>query len=525
MVLSTSSEDEDDAPVAPPQPRGKKRKKGILSDSSSSSDDDNAAPVAAATAAPAPAPAAAPAFAPAAHALAGKGVVLMGTLRFPQEKEEATQLCESVGGIIRDAVSGATALLVVIDLGITAGHSRFTKLRDALHHNVPVVSLERLRELLRSSSTALPTRHDARRRREVAWRMVLGLDDDTEEIEAYYALHCCDDDENEAMAWLDDPQRGGLMSDARVAAEIDPAKLWAGVDRQSFSPRPWDYQEGDCTGIIVLAEFEEMGPPGARPVAHMTLYYVMDAPMVADYGTGISRRITKEHLATVQRLVAAADPTYRVEGPNRPDRPVGATFEHAAGRIDPTGPIARLRRDICAQTGLPFHSTGSHNLDANEGHVTAGLLRHPGPRLATSGHFEGREVKDLPLRLRVVRRPGVRCRENEELTWWCWRAAKYARDARPRERRRRCSGAHQPRQPRGHQGRRAAAGQIPRRVLHRAADWCGGGGSSERATRGRRRARAVQSRPRGARPTASARGAAPAVRPAREPTRTRYWWS
>ena len=425
MVLSTSSEDEDDAPVAPPQPRGKKRK-GVLSDSSSSSDDDDAAPAAPATAAPAPAPAAAPALAPApaAHALAGKGVVLMGTLRFPQEKEEATQLCESVGGIIRDAVSGATALLVVIDLGITAGHSRFTKLRDALHHNVPVVSLERLRELVRSPSIALPTRHDARRRREVAWRMVLGLDDDTEEIEAYYALHCCDDDENEAMAWLDDPQRGGLMSDARVAAEIDPAKLWAGVDRQSFSPRPWDYQEGDCTAIIVLAEFEEMGPPSARPVAHMTLYYVVDAPMVADYGTGISRRITKEHLATVQRLVAAADPTYRVEGPNRPDRPVDATFEHAPGRIDPTGPIARLRRDICAQTGLPFRSTGSHELDANEGHVTAGLLRHPGPRLATSGHFEGREVFDLPLRLRAIRRPGVRCRENEELAWWCWRAAR-----------------------------------------------------------------------------------------------------
>ena len=423
MVLSTSSEDEDDAPVAPPQPRGKKRK-GVLSDSSSSSDDDDAAPPAPAPAEPAPATAPAPA--PAAHALAGKGVVLMGTLRFPQEKEEATQLCESVGGIIRDAVSGATVLLVVIDLGITAGHSRFTKLRDALHHNVPVVSLERLRELVRSPSIALPTRHDARRRREVAWRMVLGLDDDTEEIEVYYALHCCDDDENEAMAWLDDPQRGGLMRDARVAAEIDPAKLWSGLDRQSFSPRPWDYQEGDCTGIIVLAEFEEMGPPGARPVAHMTLYYVMDAPMVADYGTGISRRITKEHLATVQRLVAAADPTYRVEGPNRPDRPVGATFtfEHAAGRIDPTGPIARLRRDICAQTGLPFHSTGSHNLDANEGHVTAGLLRHPGPRLATSGHFEGREVFDLPLRLRAIRRPGVRCRENEELAWWCWRAAR-----------------------------------------------------------------------------------------------------
>ena len=423
MVLSTSSEDEDDAPVAPPQPRGKKRK-GILSDSSSSSDDDDAAPVAAATAAPDPAPAAAPA--PAAHALAGKGVVLMGTLRFPQEKEEATQLCESVGGIIRDAVSGATALLVVIDLGITAGHSRFTKLRGALHHNVPVVSLERLRELVRSPSTALPTRHDARRRREVAWRMVLGLDDDTEEIEAYYALHCCDDDENEAMAWLDDPQRGGLMSDARVAAEIDPAKLWAGVDRQSFSPRPWDYQEGDCSGIIVLAEFEEMGPPAARPVAHMTLYYVMDSPMVADYGTGINQRITGEHLATVQRLVAAADPTYRVEGPNRPDRPVDATFtfEHASGRIDPTGPIARLRRDICAQTGLPFRSTGSHELDANEGHVTAGLLRHPGPRLATSGHFEGREVYDLPLRLRAIARPGVRCRENEELAWWCWRAAR-----------------------------------------------------------------------------------------------------
>ncbi len=430
MVLSTSSEDEDDAPVAPPQPRGKKRKKGVLSDSSSSSDDDDAAPAAPATAVPAPATAptlaSAATPAPAAHALAGKGVVLMGTLRFPQEKEEATQLCESVGGIIRDAVSGATALLVVIDLGITAGHSRFTKLRDALHHNVPVVSLERLRELVRNSSTALPTRHDARRRREVAWRMVLGLDDDTEEIEAYYALHCCDDDENEAMAWLDDPQRGGLMSDARVAAEIDPAKLWAGVDRQSFSPRPWDYQEGDCTGIIVLAEFEEMGPPGARPVAHMTLYYVMDSPMVADYGTGINQRITGEHLATVQRLVAAADPTYRVEGPNRPDRPVDATFtfEHAEGRIDPTGPIARLRRDICAQTGLPFRSTGSHNLDANEGHVTAGLRRHPGPRLATSGHFEGREVFDLPLRLRAIARPGVRCRENEELAWWCWRAAR-----------------------------------------------------------------------------------------------------
>ena len=192
MVLSTSSEDEDDVPVAPPQPRGKKRK-GVLSDSSSSSDDDD-------DAVPAPAPAAPAPAAPAAHALAGKGVVLMGTLRFPQEKEEATQLCESVGGIIRDAVSGATALLVVIDLGITAGHSRFTKLRDALHHNVPVVSLERLRELVRSPSIALPTRHDARRRREIAWRMVLGLDDDTEEIEAYYALHCCDDDENEAMA-------------------------------------------------------------------------------------------------------------------------------------------------------------------------------------------------------------------------------------------------------------------------------------------------------------------------------------
>ena len=77
--------------------------------------------------------------------------------------------------------------------------------------------------------------------------MVLGLDDDTEEIEAYYALHCCDDDENEATAWLDDPQRGGLMRDARVAAEIDPAELWSKLDRQSFSPRPWDYQEGDCT--------------------------------------------------------------------------------------------------------------------------------------------------------------------------------------------------------------------------------------------------------------------------------------
>ena len=430
MVLSTSSEDEDDAPVAVQQ-SGRKRKKGILSDSSSSSDDEDAAPAAPALAAPAPAPAAAPALAPApaAHALAGKGVVLMGTLRFPQKKEEATQLCESVGGIIRDAVSGATALLVVIDLGITAGHSRFTKLRGALHHNVPVVSLERLRELVRSPSIALPTRQDARRRREVAWRMVLGLDgddDDTQglEIEAYYALHCCDDDENEATAWLDDPQRGGLMRDARVAAEINPAELWSKVDRQSFSPRPWDYQEGDCTGIIVLAEFEEMGPPAARPAAHMTLYYVVDAPMVADYGTGINRRITKEHLATVQRLVAAADTTYRVEGPNRPDRPVGATFEHASGSIDPTGPIARLRRDICAQTGLPFRSTGSHDLDANEGHVTAGLKRHPGPRLATSGHFEGREVFDLPLRLRAIRRPGVRCRENEELTWWCWRAAR-----------------------------------------------------------------------------------------------------
>ena len=164
MVLSTSSEDEDDAPVAVQQ-SGRKRKKGILSDSSSSSDDEDAAPAAPALAAPAPAPAAAPALAPApaAHALAGKGVVLMGTLRFPQEKEEATQLCESVGGIIRDAVSGATALLVVIDLGITAGHSRFTKLRGALHHNVPVVSLERLRELVRSPSIALPTRQDARR--------------------------------------------------------------------------------------------------------------------------------------------------------------------------------------------------------------------------------------------------------------------------------------------------------------------------------------------------------------------------
>ena len=152
MVLSTSSEDEDDAPVAPPQPRGKKRK-GVLSDSSSSSDDDDAAPAPApAVPAPATTPTPAPAHTPvpAAHALAGKGVVLMGTLRFPQEKEEATQLCESVGGIIRDAVSGATALLVVIDLGITAGHSRFTKLRGALHHNVPVVSLERLRELVLS---------------------------------------------------------------------------------------------------------------------------------------------------------------------------------------------------------------------------------------------------------------------------------------------------------------------------------------------------------------------------------------
>ena len=120
-------------------------------------------------------------------------------------------------------------------------------------------------------------------------------------------------------------------------------------------------------------------------------------------------RITKEHLATVQRLGGGPRTASRRMG--RPT--IGATleFEHASG--------ASIRRDrsrgsggMRVQTGLPFCATGPN--EQREQGVSAGLLRHPGPRLATSGHFEGRGVYDLPLAYAPLG-PGVRCERGADV--------------------------------------------------------------------------------------------------------------
>ena len=172
--------------------------------------------------------------------------------------------------------------------------------------------------------------------------------------------------------------------------------------------------------------------PGARPGAFSGLTWHRHRTRSRNYQYGhgrrgrttpeplFSRRITREHLATIQSLAAAIDPTSAGSGSSR--RPVPDTFEFDPSiGLDPNGVICQLRAAIVAETGLPFRSTGSSDLAAAEGHVSAGLLRPPdGLRVADSGYFAGREVYDLPLRLKVASCPGVRCPENQALYRWCW---------------------------------------------------------------------------------------------------------
>ena len=116
--------------------------------------------------------------------------------------------------------------------------------------------------------------------------------------------------------------------------------------------------------------------------------------------------------------MAAVDPT---AGSGSSRRAVAGTFEFSRerGQVDPGGVIAELRQAIVGETGLPFRSTGSSDLAACEGHVTAGLAGPP-DRVAGSGHFKGCPVYDLPLRLKVAACPGIRRAENQELYRWCW---------------------------------------------------------------------------------------------------------
>ena len=149
------------------------------------------------------------------------------------------------------------------------------------------------------------------------------------------------------------------MSDARVAAEIGPATLWArrppkarrGLETIRRATAAGDHRLGGNEGqelkgnLRVFCRFP-----------FFELYSGWTRRWSADYGTGTSRLL---HCAeTGERRVSASGGGGGdvPRGANRPDRPVGATFEHAVGCIDPTGPIARLpARHLCADgPAFPF---------------------------------------------------------------------------------------------------------------------------------------------------------------------------
>ena len=121
----------------------------------------------------------------------------------------------------------------------------------------------------------------------------------------------------------------------------------------------------------------------------------------------IEQRITASHLEKVESLVRACDPTYKIEGTNESTRPVAATFQFDSTRgcVASDGPIAKLREAIERATGLPYRSTGGTN--KIEGHVSAGLKAK-------------QNIHHLPLRLRVVSCPAVRCKENQDLFRFIW---------------------------------------------------------------------------------------------------------
>ncbi|KAH8059324.1 hypothetical protein JL720_13885 [Aureococcus anophagefferens] len=256
--------------------------------------------------------------------------------------------------------------------------------------------------LLRVVAGAAPGRGDARRRREAAAALVAAHPQlDAMLYDGVRALQVCGDDAARAAAWLrDDPEQFAL---SRLRTSVDAAE----VDRslaacKPFEPRPWRCSEDNVTRICVLVEFPERSNPDWHD---------------ARWGD-ISQRITQQHLSTIRRLVAAVDPT---AGSGSSRRAVSGTFEFSRerGQVDPGGVIAELRQAIVGETGLPFRSTGSSDLAACEGHVTAGLAGPP-DRVADSGHFKGCPVYDLPLRLKVAACPGIRRAENQELYRWCW---------------------------------------------------------------------------------------------------------
>ncbi|KAH8076611.1 hypothetical protein JL721_624 [Aureococcus anophagefferens] len=344
----------------------------------------------------------------------GRAVVFMGFRARPDLKDELAALVASVGGRAVSTVSGKTALLVTGTLGAEGGHSSFSNLERAVEGDVPVVDAARLR---RASSRAPSARRSGDGGAAAAAALVAAHPQlDAMLYDGVRALQVCGDDAARAAAWLrDDPEQFAL---SRLRTSVDAAE----VDRslaacKPFEPRPWRCSEDNVTRICVLVEFpERSNPVSAGPEGHMTLLYIEDWHD-ARWGD-ISQRITQQHLSTIRRLVAAVDPT---AGSGSSRRAVSGTFEFSRerGQVDPGGVIAELRQAIVGETGLPFRSTGSSDLAACEGHVTAGLAGPP-DRVADSGHFKGCPVYDLPLRLKVAACPGIRRAENQELYRWCW---------------------------------------------------------------------------------------------------------